>query len=50
MDTGKVLTVGVFVIYDKKKLLMTRIAFYFILSSEINVYQKWIKVIFSLQN
>ena len=25
------------------------IAFYFILSSEINVYQKWIKVIFSLQ-
>ena len=23
---------------------------YFILSSEINVYQKWIKVIFSLQN
>ena len=24
--------------------------FYFILSSEINVYQKWIKVIFSLQN
>ena len=26
------------------------IAFYFILSSEINVYQKWIKVIFSLQN
>ena len=25
-------------------------SFYFILSSEINVYQKWIKVIFSLQN
>ena len=25
-------------------------ACYFILSSEINVYQKWIKVIFSLQN
>ena len=24
--------------------------YYFILSSEINVYQKWIKVIFSLQN
>ena len=23
---------------------------YFILSSEINVYQKWIKVLFSLQN
>ena len=25
-------------------------AIYFILSSEINDYQKWIKVIFSLQN
>ena len=28
----------------------TCIMVYFILSSEINVYQKWIKVIFSLQN
>ena len=26
------------------------LSIYFILSSEINVYQKWIKVIFSLQN
>ena len=32
------------------QLTPLKISFYFILSSEINVYQKWIKVIFSLQN
>ena len=41
------------VMFAVNKLMTDKITknfIYFILSSEINVYQKWIKVIFSLQN
>ena len=37
-------------VFDTATWIMDTKSFYFILSSEINVYQKWIKVIFSLQN
>ena len=35
---------------NMRDLVMTGTLFYFILSSEINIYQKRIKVKFSLQN
>ena len=43
-----------YVIFETELYIAERVILnknlYFILSSEINVYQKWIKVIFSLQN